>query len=89
MKSKNQVIDPDVILIGSGIMSATLGAMLKELNPALSIQLYEMTEEFGKEASNAWHNAGTGHAGLCELSYTPDYGSDGEVDVSKAFEIFN
>ena len=68
MKSKNQVIDPDVILIGSGIMSATLGAMLKELNPTLRIQLYEMTEEFGKEASNAWHNAGTGHAGLCELS---------------------
>jgi malate dehydrogenase (quinone) len=63
MKSKNQVIDPDVVLIGSGIMSATLGAMLKELNPALSIQLYEMTEEFGKEASNGWHNAGTGHAG--------------------------
>jgi malate dehydrogenase (quinone) len=89
MKSKNQVIDPDVILIGSGIMSATLGAMLKELNPTLSIQLYEMTEEFGKEASNGWHNAGTGHAGLCELSYTPDYGSDGEVDVSKAFEIFH
>ncbi|MBL6829776.1 MAG: malate:quinone oxidoreductase, partial [Puniceicoccaceae bacterium] len=53
MKSENQILDPDIILIGSGIMSATLGAMLKELNPALRIQLYEMTEEFGKEASNA------------------------------------
>ena len=53
MKSENQVLDPDVILIGSGIMSATLGAMLKVLDPALRIQLYEMTEEFGKEASNA------------------------------------
>ena len=89
MKSENHILDPDVILIGSGIMSATLGAMLKELNPALRFQLYEMTEEFGKEASNAWHNAGTGHAGLCELSYTPNYGSDGKVDVSKAFEIFH
>ena len=89
MKSENQVLDPDVILIGSGIMSATLGAMLKVLDPALRIQLYEMTEEFGKEASNGWHNAGTGHAGLCELSYTPDLGSGGKVDVSKAFEIFH
>lgn len=70
-------------------MSATLGAMLKELNPELRIQLYEMTEGLGEEASNAWHNAGTGHAGICELSYTPDYGSDGEVDVNKAIEIFH
>lgn len=89
MKSKNQIQDPDVLLIGSGIMSATLGAMLKVLNPDLRIQLYEMTEEFGQEASNGWHNAGTGHAGLCELSYTPNYGPDGKVDVSKAFEIFH
>ncbi|MEC8614202.1 MAG: malate dehydrogenase (quinone) [Verrucomicrobiota bacterium] len=89
MKSENQILDPDIILIGSGIMSATLGAMLKVLDPALRIQLYEMTEEFGKEASNGWHNAGTGHAGLCELSYTPNFGSGGKVDVSKAFEIFH
>jgi malate dehydrogenase (quinone) len=89
MKSANHIENPDVILIGSGIMSSTMGAMLKELDPALQIQLYEMTEEFGKEASNGWHNAGTGHAGLCELSYTPDYGPDGEVEVSKAIEIFH
>ena len=89
MKSPNHIENPDVILIGSGIMSSTLGAMLKELDPALRIQLYEMTEEFGKEASNGWHNAGTGHAGICELSYTPDYGPDGEVEVSKAIEIFH
>ncbi|HAV13860.1 MAG TPA: malate dehydrogenase (quinone) [Opitutae bacterium] len=89
MKSPNQIENPDVILIGSGIMSSTLGAMLKELNPELKIQLYEMTEELAKEASNGWHNAGTGHAGICELSYTPSYGDDGEVDVNKAFEIFN
>ena len=89
MKSPNHIENPDVILIGSGIMSSTLGAMLKELDPTLRIQLYEMTEEFGKEASNGWHNAGTGHAGICELSYTPDYGPDGEVEVSKAIEIFH
>ncbi len=68
MKSSNQIENPDIILIGSGIMSATLGAMLKELKPALRIQLYEMTEEFGKEASNGWHNAGTGHAVMREVS---------------------
>ncbi|MCH6257452.1 malate dehydrogenase (quinone) [Puniceicoccaceae bacterium K14] len=89
MKSPNQIQDPDVILIGSGIMSSTLGAMLKKLDPNLRIQLYEMTEEFAQEASNGWHNAGTGHAGICELSYTPDYGPDGEVDVAKAIEIFH
>ena len=89
MKSPNQIENPDVILIGSGIMSSTLGSMLKELNPELRIQLYEMTEEFAQEASNGWHNAGTGHAGICELSYTPNYGSDGEVEISKAIEIFH
>ncbi|MGF1530256.1 MAG: malate dehydrogenase (quinone) [Puniceicoccaceae bacterium] len=89
MKSPHQIENPDVILIGSGIMSATLGAMLKELAPHLKIQLYEMTANLGEEASNGWHNAGTGHAGLCELSYTPDYGPDGEVEVAKAIEIFN
>ena len=89
MKSSEHINNPDVILIGSGIMSSTLGAMLKELDPEKKIQLYEMTSGLGQEASNGWHNAGTGHAGLCELSYTPDYGSDGEVDVKKAIEIFN
>lgn len=89
MKSTHHIEDPDVVLIGTGIMSSTLGAMLKELDPTLKIQLYEMTEGFGEEASSGWHNAGTGHAGLCELSYTPDYGPDGEVAVGKAIEIFN
>lgn len=89
MISKDHIKDPDVILIGSGIMSATLGAVLKELDPSLRIQLYELTEELSLEASNGWHNAGTGHAGLCELSYTPDYGPDGEVDVAKAIEIYH
>jgi len=88
MNSENHIDEPDVILIGSGIMSATLGTVLKELDPTLRIQLYECAENLAEEASNGWHNAGTGHAGLCELSYTPNYGPDGEVDVSKAIEIF-
>ena len=79
---------PDVLLIGSGIMSATLGAMLKNLDPGLSIQLFEAADQYAVEASNGWHNAGTGHAGICELSYTPSRGGDGEVDVDKAIEIF-
>jgi len=89
MKSDHHIENPDIILIGSGIMSATLGAVLKRLDPGLRIQLYEVAEKLAMEASDGWHNAGTGHAGLCELSYTPDYGADGEVDVSKAIEIFN
>ncbi|MEM7624819.1 MAG: malate dehydrogenase (quinone) [Planctomycetota bacterium] len=80
---------PDVLLIGSGIMSATLGAMLRHLDPSLSIELYEGADDFALEASNGWNNAGTGHAGICELSYTPNRGEDGEVDVAKAIEIFH
>lgn len=78
----------DVVLIGSGIMSATLGAVLKNLNPDLRIKLYEAADSLSPEASHGFHNAGTGHAGICELSYTPNYGEDGEVDVAKAIEIF-
>ena len=70
-------------------MSSTLGAMLKNLSPDLKIQLYEVSRELAQEASNGWNNAGTGHAGICELSYTPNRGADGEVDVRKAIEIFH
>lgn len=69
-------------------MSANLGALLKSLDPKLKIQLYEVTDEFAQEASNGWNNAGTGHAGICELSYTPDQEEDGSVDVSNAVKIF-
>ena len=80
--------NPDVVLIGSGIMSSNLGALLKKLDPQMSIQLFEVTDEFAREASNGWNNAGTGHAGICELSYTPDQAADGSVDVSNAIQIF-
>lgn len=78
----------DVILIGGGIMSANLGAMLKRLAPELSMSLYEGAENFAQEATKSWNNAGTGHAGLCELYLTPNTSADGEVDISKAVEVF-
>jgi malate dehydrogenase (quinone) len=88
MKSSKHIENPDVVLIGSGIMSANLGALLKRLEPKLTIQLYEVTEELAQESSHGWNNAGTGHAGICELSYTPKREPDGTVNVRKVIEIF-
>jgi len=80
---------PDVLLIGGGIMSAHLGAMLKRLDPRLAIEVYEAAPELAGESSEGWNNAGTGHAGLCELNYTPPPAvAGGPVDVTKAVEIF-
>ena len=56
---------PDIVLVGSGIMSATLAVMLKRLDPRLRIQMFEITPELAREASDGWNNAGTGHAGIC------------------------
>ena len=70
-------------------MSAHLGAMLKRLDPRLSIEAYEAAPELARESSDGWNNAGTGHAGLCELNYTPPPAVAGApVDVTKAVEIF-
>ncbi|MDB6134903.1 MAG: mqo [Verrucomicrobiales bacterium] len=80
--------NPDIILIGGGVMSANLGALIKRLDPRLRIQVFERGEAMAMESSNGWSNAGTGHAGLCELSYTPSRGADGTVNVDKALEIF-
>ncbi|WP_461784154.1 malate:quinone oxidoreductase [Prosthecobacter sp.] len=79
---------PDIVLVGSGIMSATLAVMLKRLNPQLRIQMIEVTSELAQEASNGWNNAGTGHAGICELSYTPARDQSGGVPISRALHIF-
>ncbi|MEO5893901.1 MAG: malate:quinone oxidoreductase [Ferruginibacter sp.] len=76
----------DVILIGAGIMSATLGVLLKELNPGISIAIFERLDEVAAESSDAWNNAGTGHSAFCELNYTPQK-EDGSVDTSKAIKI--
>jgi malate dehydrogenase (quinone) len=77
---------PDVVLVGAGIMSATLAVILKELDPSLKISIYEVLGSEAQESSNAWNNAGTGHAALCELNYTPQK-SDGSIDISKALEV--
>ncbi|NHC38942.1 malate:quinone oxidoreductase [Bacillus sp. MM2020_1] len=76
----------DVILIGAGIMSATLGTLLKELVPEWDITVFEKLANAGEESSNEWNNAGTGHAALCELNYTVEK-PDGSIDISKAINI--
>jgi malate dehydrogenase (quinone) len=78
--------NPDVVLIGAGIMSATLGTVLKELEPSLSIAMFETLNDCAQESSEAWNNAGTGHAANCELNYTPQR-PDGSVDISAALSV--
>ncbi|GAB3989912.1 malate:quinone oxidoreductase [Spirosoma daeguense] len=77
---------PDVVLIGAGIMSATLGVLLKELQPDITIDIYERLDSAAAESSDAWNNAGTGHSAFCELNYTPEK-EDGSIDVTKAIKI--
>ncbi len=86
MKRVATFAEPDVILIGGGIMSATLGVLLHQLDPSLKIQIVEALAEVARESSNPWNNAGTGHAALCELNYTKE-NADSSVDISKALEI--
>jgi malate dehydrogenase (quinone) len=76
----------DVILIGAGIMSATLGALLKELAPEWEITVFERLGRPAEESSNEWNNAGTGHSSLCELNYTTEK-PDGTIDISKAIKV--
>lgn len=76
----------DVILIGAGIMSATLGTLLKQLAPDWNIKVFEKLASAGEESSNEWNNAGTGHSALCELNYTVER-PDGSVDISKAIKV--
>lgn len=77
---------PDVILIGAGIMSATLGVFLKELHPDITIDIYERLDKPAQESSEAWNNAGTGHSAFCELNYTPE-SENGKVECNKAIHI--
>lgn len=76
----------DVLLIGAGIMSATLGTVLKELEPSLRLVMCETLEDCALESSQAWNNAGTGHAANCEMNYTPRL-PDGSIDIAKALEV--
>jgi len=76
----------DVVLIGGGIMSATLGTLLHELQPDWKIVAYERLSDVAQESSNPWNNAGTGHAAMCELNYMPQ-APDGSMDPAKAISI--
>ena len=88
MNYSTHIENPDIILVGSGVMSANLAALLKRLQPTLKIQVYEVTSDLAQESSHGWNNAGTGHAGICELSYTPHREADGTVNVANAIKIF-
>ena len=81
-----QVEQVDVALVGAGIMSATLATLLAELQPGLSIKVFERLEDVALESSQAFNNAGTGHAANCELNYTPERAAGG-VDIAKALAI--
>lgn len=76
----------DVTLVGAGVMSATLGTLLKRLRPELRVLLVENLSHEAQESSSAWNNAGTGHAGNCELNYTP-MAADGSISLTKALDI--
>ncbi len=78
--------NPDVILIGAGIMSATLSMMIKVLEPDVTVEIFERLDVAAAESSDAWNNAGTGHSAFCELNYTPEK-PDGSIDTSKAISI--
>ncbi|NGZ85136.1 malate dehydrogenase (quinone) [Duganella aceris] len=76
----------DVLLIGGGIMSATLGVYLSELEPKWTFEVFERLDKVAEESSNGWNNAGTGHSALCELNYTP-MDDKGEVHITQAIGI--
>ncbi len=76
----------EVILIGAGIMSATLGTFLKKLEPEWRINIFERMDKVTAESSEAWNNAGTGHSAFCELNYTTEQ-EDGTINIEKAIKI--
>ena len=75
----------DVVLIGGGIMSATLGTYITELQPNWQIRMYERMDKVAQESSNGFNNAGTGHSGFMEMNYTEE--KDGKMDISKAVKV--
>jgi malate dehydrogenase (quinone) len=85
VRMSNNHIETDVLLVGAGIMSATLGSILTELDPNLDIKVFEKLAAAGEESSHELNNAGTGHAALCELNYTSE--KDGKVNISKAINV--
>ena len=81
--SENKV---DVLLVGGGVMSATLGMILMQLDASLKITMVERLDHVAHESTHGWNNAGTGHAGYCELNYTPQ-NADGGIDIKRALDI--
>ncbi len=81
-----QKADVDVLLIGGGVMSATLGTLLSKLDPSLQLTMVERLDQVAHESTDGWNNAGTGHAGYCELNYTAE-NAQGEVDINRALTI--
>jgi malate dehydrogenase (quinone) len=81
--AENQV---DIVLVGAGIMTATLAALLKEMQPDITLEIFEILDAPAQESSNAWNNAGTGHAALCELNYTPQ-NPDGTIGIARALNV--
>ncbi len=86
METHQTADEVDILLVGAGIMSATLATMLKELDPSLRVAMFESLDGAAEESSNAWNNAGTGHAALCELNYTSE-NAEGKVDISRALKV--
>ncbi|MHA7879117.1 MAG: malate dehydrogenase (quinone) [Saccharospirillum sp.] len=80
------VTTADVVLVGAGAMSGTLGMLLRQLDPSLKILMIEQHDAVATESTDGWNNAGTGHAAYCELNYTP-VKPDGSIDTTKAFAI--
>ncbi|PQM47161.1 malate dehydrogenase (quinone) [Mycobacterium talmoniae] len=86
MSDEAKTAKTDVVLVGAGIMSATLGALLRRVQPDWSITLIERLDGAAAESSDPWNNAGTGHSALCELNYTPEQ-PDGSIDITKAVTV--
>lgn len=86
MNATTEIVKTDVVLIGAGIMSATLGTLLKEVSPDINITVFEQLDAVAKESSHELNNAGTGHAALCELNYTAEQ-ADSSVDIQRAINI--
>jgi malate dehydrogenase (quinone) len=86
VSKESKTVKTDVVLVGAGIINATLGALLRRVEPDWSITLIERLDGVGAESSDPWNNAGTGHSALCELNYTPE-NPDGSIDISKAVAV--
>ena len=80
------IFETDVLVVGSGIMGATLASILKEIEPTLRVDIVEALNTPALESSHAYNNAGTGHAGYCELNYTPLLPNN-KIDIQKAIQI--